>query len=122
MQNASNGFANSKIGPTNGLGMAWERGARRPSLPATPSTGKKGSRLKAAWGMQIMAATAVGESLSDSDADSAEDVIREGNRMGSSGLSALTRAHATRRVGFNWGSLTSLRALGNPTWRVTTAS
>ena len=72
--------------------------------------------------MQIMAATAVGESLSDSDADSAEDVIREGNRMGSSGLSALTRAHATRRVGFNWGSLTSLRALGNPTWRVTTAS
>ena len=72
--------------------------------------------------MQIMAATAVGESLSDSDADSAEDVIREGNRMGSSGLSALTRAHATRRVGFNWGSLPSLRALGNPTWRVTTAS
>ena len=74
--------------------------------------------------MQIMAATAVGESLSDSDADSAEDVIREGNRMGSSRLSALTsyRTHATRRVGFNWGSLTSLRALGNPTWRVTTAS
>ena len=81
------------------MAWAWERGADprfRPHPHRKKRVETKG--CAAAWAeevrTQIMAATAVGESLSDSDADSAEDVIREGNRMGSSELSALTRAHA----------------------------